>query len=246
MPRKISELLTLGGDIKAKHVADGAASLIPADLANTLTTAYDRANAKHAEQQQLLRDAEQRIEQRNTIIGLDEGQDTRTPGTLLFYITSVRDILQGVFLGDEKNLGEWGYTVNTPKGKVNIPIPRRAAEITTLSNSIVAKHTADGAASPLPADIMTDFAAALTQANALLAQSAQLKRDAEKATQQRNKLIGFAKEQNSKSPNTLLSAITAVRNLLLGHFRGAEQTLGDWGFTVNMSAPAAQPIPPQE
>ncbi len=246
IPRKNDDLLALGRDIKAKHVADGAASLIPPHLADPFVDVYDKANLKHAEQQQLYKDSEKQTEERNQIMGLDDKQDSRTSGTLLFYLSSVRDLLLGAFRGSEKKLGDWGYIVNAPKGKIAVFIPTKPAGITKLSAAIIAKHNDDGAASILPADLMTEFETAFNRADALLLSSAKLRRDAEKATQARNLLVGRAKNQKSDTPNTLLSCILSIRDHLRGLFRGQEQQLGDWGFTVNMSGPATPPPPPAE
>ena len=70
--------------------------------------------------------------------------------------------------------------------------------------------------------------------------SAKLYRDAETATQNRD----FALGGDSPSKVTVGYYVRAVRDVLLGIYKGNEQKLGDWGFDVDMSArPAAAKTP---
>lgn len=48
---------------------------------------------------------------RDRALGKAKGQNTKTRGTALYLITSIRDILMGLYRGNERKLGEWGYTV---------------------------------------------------------------------------------------------------------------------------------------
>ena len=59
-------------------------------------------------------------EKRNKTLGIARDQASTTEGTLLFYLSSIRDVLLGKYKGKEQSLGEWGFEVNTtshPKPK---------------------------------------------------------------------------------------------------------------------------------
>ncbi|HRI29242.1 MAG TPA: hypothetical protein PK239_18985 [Chitinophagales bacterium] len=244
IPKTTAELLSLAATIHSKHVADGAATLIPPHLGAQLTQLYTEANQLHNQQQQLYRDTEKLTQQRNLVLGIDHTQDSRTPNTVIFYIASVRNYLLGVYAGQEKKLGNWGFTVNAPYGKPSIPLPLKPQQITELGNKIWQKHLADGAASPIPPILLNGFEPLLNQATTLVTQSAQMLKDAESATQTRNKLLGLGKGKTRRTEGTLLHVVVCVRNILLGYFRGQEKSLGLWGFTVITSRHTpAQPNP---
>ena len=63
-----------------------------------------------------------------------------------------------------------------------------------------------------------------------------LKRLLEAATEARDGLLGHRKDQTSNTPGTVLNYVSRVRDILLGTYRGEEQKLGDYGFTVNHSS----------
>ena len=237
-------LSSLAEDIVTKHLADGAATLLPADISAGLLAKMAVVKADIAEQEQIYKDSEALFQQRNLLLGTDLTQNSRTPGTILFYISSVRDILLGVYNGEEKLLGKWGFTVNMPKGAVSVPLDLRASKMADLAREIIAKHTADGAASPLPASHMVPLQDLLTEVTPLITATEKIQRDAETATQARNVVLGIGKGQKSTTPGTVYNYVIRLRKILLGHFRGTEQRLGDWGYTVNMSGPATPPATP--
>jgi hypothetical protein len=63
-----------------------------------------------------------------------------------------------------------------------------------------------------------------------------LRRDSETATEDRDGLLGHKKDQTSTTPGTVLNFVSRARDILQGNFRGNEQHLGDFGFTVNHSS----------
>jgi len=59
-----------------------------------------------------------------------------------------------------------------------------------------------------------------------------LHKDAVTATENRDLALGLSEEQNSETTGTVDFYLRSVIDVLLGKFRGNEQKLGDWGFTV--------------
>jgi hypothetical protein len=71
--------------------------------------------------------------------------------------------------------------------------------------------------------------------------AAQLYRDAEKATQNRDLALGTG----NPVKGTVINYVRSVRDMLAGINKGNEQALGDWGFDVDQSpAPASSKTPP--
>lgn len=118
---------------------------------------------------------------------------------------------------------------------VKVVIPTNADELIELGEGIIAKHTADGAGSPLSGLDMTAFTTRVTDAETQNSLQKQLRRDAELATESRDGLLGRHKDQNVNSDGTVLNMVSRVRDMLLGLYKGNEQQLGLWGFDVNQS-----------
>lgn len=123
--------------------------------------------------------------------------------------------------------------------KGRIKIPKNADDLIKLAENISAKHTADGANSPLAKLNMTDLAAKATTAKTNHTSAQALQKQAEKATENRNVALGTKKGQKSSTPGTVLFYVTSVRDMLLGLNKGNEQALGDYGFVVDKSPKAS-------
>jgi len=244
IPKNPDDMLSLSGNILDKHTADGAASVLPDDIADELTTLHSAATTENTNQKNNYRDAENSIEERNLALGLHETQDSRTVNTVLFYLSSARDVLSGLHRNNIRALGKWGFTVNSPNNVAQVIIPLKVDRLLKLTRKVLDKHTADGAASPLPAAMMTALSTLYTVALNAHELAQETYRKAENATENRNRLLGFEPNQNSKTPGTILFLVTSIRTLLLGLNRGNEQNLGQWGFTVNTSGPTPPPPPP--
>jgi len=54
---------------------------------------------------------------RNQMLGISQGQNSQTEGTLLFEIKRVRDLLLGASRGNEKALEPWGFDVTVGEAK---------------------------------------------------------------------------------------------------------------------------------
>ena len=122
-----------------------------------------------------------------------------------------------------------------------VSIPANPDDLIALSKSIVAKHAADGAGSPLAALNMADMGAKTTTADTQNQASDKLYRDAETATQNRDIALGSSKS----TQGTVNYYVSSVRDMLLGLYKGNEQKLGDWGFTVDQSPQGGSKAAPQ-
>jgi hypothetical protein len=118
-----------------------------------------------------------------------------------------------------------------------IKIPKNKDAAIKLSQAILKKHQADGAASPLTPLNITDMTAKTGTADTQNQLAAKLYRDAETATQNCDLAMGA----DFTTPGTVNYYNASVRDLLAGIYKGNEQKLGDWGFEVDQStAPASK------
>lgn len=125
-----------------------------------------------------------------------------------------------------------------------VKIPKNKDAAIKLAKAILAKHQADGAASPLAALNIQDMTAKTGTADTQNQLSAKLYRDAETATQNCDNAMGA----DYTTPGTVNCYLTAARDILAGINKGNEQKLGDWGFEVDQSpaattAKATKPTP---
>lgn len=239
IPTNADKLLSLADKILQKHYQDGTASKINETLAQALQQKQDIARVENVRQGELDRLKEKLNEERTLLLGWHDTQNAYTEGTVRSIVTAARDILMGNYRGNERILGDWGFVVNSPKGKVQVIIPKNADELIALAKKVIEKHYMDGGASllnDLPWDVLNNR---LYEAEMKLEEARKANRDKEKATQTRNIALGIDKGQSSKTPNTVKYIVKSVRDLLLGTFRGREQELGDWGFEVNRNTSSA-------
>ena len=239
IPLNPQKMQTLADNVLKKHAKDGNLSPLPNNIMQPMQAVYTQALAKNEEQIDLKKEAERLTESRNLVLGIHITQNSYTPNTVTFYVRSIRDYLSGIYRGKERELGAYGYVVNSPQNDIRVEIPTNAEELSRLADTIVKKHAANGANSLIPAVLADGLIALVAQANLLVEQAAQVARDGETATQSRNLLLGIAKGQTSKTVNTIRFYLSSVRDMLLGLYRGQAQRLGDWGFEVNSSAAAA-------
>ena len=237
IPDNPQQLSGLGSRIVAKHVADGAGSVLTPLNMTDFAAKVAFSKEKDAESAQLNRDKETAFEDRDNALGINTGN----PATVDFYVKSTRDVLLGFNKGKEHKLGDHGFNVNTSNGFVSVEIPTDAPGLISLATNIIAKHVADGAASPIAALDMADFAAKNTEATTKDALGKQLNRDKEKATGERDQALGIARGQKVDSPGTVKFYTTSVRDVLLGLNKGSEFKLGDWGFDVQFSSGPGAP-----
>lgn len=233
VPRNPDLLMALADKILQKHYQDGTASKMNPTMAEQLQVKLDTARTENTRCNELIRQKEKLNEERNLLLGLHKSQNTYSEGTVRSIITAARDVLMGHYRGNERMLGDWGYTVNSPKGAVRVIVPSNADALIALAKHVMQKHYNDGSNSllkDLAWDVLNNK---LYEAEMKLEEARKANRDKEKATQLRNIALGLDKGQTSKTANTVKYIVKSVRDLLLGIFRGREQELGDWGFEVN-------------
>lgn len=236
IPENSDELLTLAERILQKFYQDNSIARIPQTWMDQLQQLIYTARSENDRSKELERRREKLIEERDLILGSNGNQSTYTNGTVRYFVIAARDILLAHYRGNERALGDWGYEVNSPKGVVQVIIPRGPEKIIALAKLIIQKHYNDGGNSLLQSLNWDLLNTRLYEAEQKTQEAQAVNREKEKATQQRNIALGLDKGQNTKTVNTIRYIVRAVRDLLLGIYRGSEQTLGDWGFEVNMSA----------
>ncbi len=120
-----------------------------------------------------------------------------------------------------------------PNNKYKVEMPRDPTELIALLNSVLTKHTELGAASPLNGLKWAGITPGLTEAGTQDKLSDSLRKQAQKATGERDKHLPDITE-----------FVRSVRDVLLGIHRDNPDALGDYGFNVSdaTSAPAA-PVP---
>lgn len=109
---KPEKLIALATQILQKHTADGEQSPLRYLNMTAMQTIFTQAQALTVQALQLRRDSETTTQARNLLLGMAKGQNRRTQGTILFYVTSIRDILEAIYRGSEQTLGDWGFEVN--------------------------------------------------------------------------------------------------------------------------------------
>lgn len=118
--------------------------------------------------------------------------------------------------------------------------------LTKLGDAVLAKHLQLGATSPLSGLDMVTFATKLSDGKAKRAEAKKLHDQAESLNQQAGLSLGLDKSQNAKTPGTIYSTLTSVRDILLGLNRGQEKKLSEWGFDVVISdVTKSKPANPQ-
>lgn len=138
---------------------------------------------------------------------------------------------------------------------IKVVVPENAEELIELAKLINQKHVLDAGTGPLNGLNMIDFDTKTQSANTFHLQSEALHRDAVTATQNRDVALGLSEGQTSMQNGTVDFYVRSIVDVLLGHFRGNEQKLGDYGFIVVEGTastkskpadptPAPPPVPP--
>ena len=138
LPRhEADDMLGLADSIFTKHTADGAGSpLNMFDMAAFETRKNDgRTNRNNAKNAHAL--AEEKNQEAEVIIGLAEGQNKDTPGTLYNALLPIRDLLQLIHRQNEERLNKWGFKVKI--GEAKSPTAKHAKSLT-----ITVKSAAEG------------------------------------------------------------------------------------------------------
>ena len=108
---KPDDLIALAKNVRTKHVADGADSPLDTDMMTTLNTKTTSAETKNASAKQHDAQAQALRQDRDTSLGLADGQTADSPDTVLNLLTYTRDALLLKFRGNEEKLSEYGFNV---------------------------------------------------------------------------------------------------------------------------------------
>ena len=122
---KPDEFIKLCQDILAKDTADGEASVLDEDMVAQLTAATTPAATKNQSAKQKDAEAQLLRQDRDTLLGLADGQTAETPDTALNAVAYLRDQLELKYRGSEETLGLYGFKVivGTAKSPTKKPKP---------------------------------------------------------------------------------------------------------------------------
>ena len=112
IPENAKGLIDLANKIIKKYKADNSKSPLSGFSMTDMENKNTIAGKKHTLAKKLSREAEAAIKARNLALGKGKDQQSTTPGTILFYVTSIRDMLLGLFKGQEHKLRNWGFDVD--------------------------------------------------------------------------------------------------------------------------------------
>lgn len=117
--------------------------------------------------------------------------------------------------------------------KPRVEIPRNPEELIKLLKAVTKKHDADGATSPLRDMAISTVKGQMVEAEKQHTDSEAFRKKSEECTQARDKALGLSKK--AIEDGTALWHVMAMRDVLMGIFKGREQKLGEWGFSVDGS-----------
>lgn len=232
--------IKLGVDVVAKHNADGENSKLNVLDMNKMEDLVTLVSAKNTLALQKARDKVLAFEDRDIALGIAPGHQIGETDTVYYYIKATRDILHGVYKGNEHVLGNWGFTVS--RGSAKIVVPMNAAKMITLASNILAQNTIEADDSPIKDLNIIEFTARLSSATSKHALAEQLNHEKQNLIQDRDILLGNARKQLGKNTGTLKYYLTSVRDVLLGIYKNNETALELWGFDVIYGS--SQPTPP--
>jgi len=117
---KPDALITLAQSIYAKHVAEGANSPLDATEMTDMDSLTTEAAADLTSARTKTGASQATYEAAYNIMGFGAGQNSRTTGTLHWYLIEIRDTLLDVFDDNPEELNKWGFrvvvrTVRLPK-----------------------------------------------------------------------------------------------------------------------------------
>jgi len=123
IPEKQPDKLTgLAEKVNKKHKELGTASPLKLLDMEKFDANLTDGIGKREQAKKLHDEAESLNQQAGLSLGIDKSQNVKTPGTVYSTLASVRDVLLGIYKGQEKKLSEWGFDVVisdiTPNSKV--------------------------------------------------------------------------------------------------------------------------------
>jgi hypothetical protein len=227
IPTKVEEILELARLIFAKHVADGASSILHSLQVYSWTLigpTVPQCLAKHQEWLALRSQANEAYELRKVMLPpIRKG------------VRATSKFLLGVYRATPTRLGDWGFVVVMGSGRPKVEIPQNVQQLLELARLIYAKHQADGATSVLNGLQNVSW----TTLGPTVQPCLDKHLEAEATAAQREE----AYEARELLLPDILSAERATRDLLLGAFAGTPRRLGEWGFQVSNASSGPKPPP---
>ena len=125
IPENVDAFITLVSDIITKEQSLGPNSNLTLIELNQLITLRDTGKAASDEQKAAYKKAEELTITRDNLLGTGKKAKVNQPGTALYQVTALRDILLAKNKTNPKVLGEWGFEVDdSPKaGEPTPPTP---------------------------------------------------------------------------------------------------------------------------
>ena len=120
--------------------------------------------------------------------------------------------------------------------KPRIEIPSNPEELIALLEKVLAKHGKDAANSPLKDLAMSPLGSLTAEAKKQHADGKDYSKKSETCTQARDLALGASK--GAVERGTARFILLQIRDTLMGRYKGEEQKLGDWGFSVDASPKA--------
>lgn len=233
-------MLDLSEDITTQHeaiIAGGEDS--PVDHLDMATFKTDTATARtlQDESDTLHTEAEGHTLDAYTIIGMAEGQDITTEGTLYFDVDIIKGVLLDHHINHEEQVQQYGFNVviteTNGRRNVRVRIPIDSPDgMLKLCEAITKKHEALAGGSPI---VIVDMAAFKTKHEEARTEHDTAKEKhgiAEGKTQDMIRIIGTGKGQKISTEGTLYYIIGRVRNRLLDLHKNHEEQLEQWGFNI--------------
>jgi len=124
--RSPDSLIKLGGAIVEKNNDAGTTRKLQNTDVTDLNQKTTDAEKLRKQAAQLNADAQKLNDAADLLLGTAAGQTYETPGTVLYYVTGVRDELLNVNRGNESTLEGWGFdvvigTAASPQRKSDAP-----------------------------------------------------------------------------------------------------------------------------
>lgn len=178
-------------------------------------------------------------------LGIDEGQDSNTEGTIYFIMTAIIDRLLLFYKGKEEQLSTFGLNVVMDKvrGRVTVRVDLPITEPEKMINivdDVIQRHNDLAPNSPLDVP-ETDMAAlAVLQATHIAKRKEAKKLDGESQAfmDEARIALGTGKDQTARTKETVYYIITSIRDKLLAVHRNHEEQLSNYGFNVVISMTA--------
>lgn len=120
IPKNPDKLIVLSKAVTAKHLADGPNSPLAGLNMGELATKTALADTQNNMALKLRRDAELATQNRDLALGLEDP----AKGTVTHTLRSVRDILAGLYKGNEQRLGDWGFEVDASPAPAKKTTPK--------------------------------------------------------------------------------------------------------------------------